>query len=192
LIKNTRVGITTKELDEIANKVILENGGTPSFYQYAGFPGYICISVNDQVIHGIPDGYKLKKEDLVTYDVGVTYNEHFCDSAFSVSVDPDNQINKKIMDATLECLEESVKECMPGNHTGDISNKIEEIAYKNGYEVITDYGGHGCGNKIHEDPIILCYGDKNTGTKLKPGMVICVEPMLMTGSNKYFVDKKNN
>jgi methionyl aminopeptidase len=157
-----------------------------------GFPSYICISVNEQLIHGIATNYILKKDDLVTFDIGVKYDDHFCDSAFSINLNPANTKNQAILDATKECLDESIKLAVAGNKTGDLGNKIEEVAQKHGYEVIKDYGGHGCGNKIHEDPFIMCYGKKNTGIKLVPGMVICIEPMLLTGTDKYYIDPKNN
>ncbi len=191
LRKQTRPGISTKKLDKIAADVIRKNGASPSFYQYEGFPGYICISVNDQIIHGIASDYILKKSDIVTFDIGVTYEGYVCDAAFSVVLDAGNLEAQEIKEATLDCLRNAINLVKAGTRIGDISYAIQECAYYHGYEVIKDYGGHGCGLKVHEDPIILNYGQPGTGLKLKAGMVICIEPMLMTGSDKYVVDEKN-
>jgi methionyl aminopeptidase len=167
---------------------MLDNNASPTFYGYGDFPGYICISVNDELIHGIPGIYKLKAGDLVTYDIGVTYNKRICDSAFSIIVPgKPNPEAQKIMDATYESLMESIKKIVPGNHIGDIGHETEVVAHKNGYEVIKDFTGHGCGVKLHEDPIIPNYGKAGEGTKIVPGMTLCIEPMVMTGSDKYYI-----
>lgn len=192
LIAATRPGVSTKKLDKIAADVIYENKATPSFYQYEGFPGYICISVNEQLIHGIASNYVLRKSDIITYDIGVTYNGYVCDAAFSVILDEANIEAREIQLATLECLENGIKQVKPGNRIGDISHAIEVTAKAHGYQLIKDFGGHGCGLKVHEDPIILNYGPANTGCKLKAGMVICIEPMLMIDSDEYVVDPNNN
>lgn len=192
LRKNTKPGISTKQLDKIAADVIAKYKATPSFYKYDGFPGHICISVNEQLIHGIPNDYVLKKSDIVTFDVGVTFEGYICDAAFSVVLDNTNRDALEIHEATLDCLRNAIKEVKEGARIGDISYAIQETAFYHGYEVIKDYGGHGCGLKVHEDPIILNWGKPGTGTKLKAGMVICIEPMLMTTSDKYVVDPENN
>lgn len=188
LIKQTKPGISLLQLDKIANTIAIENKATCSFYQYQGFEGHICISVNEQLIHGVPNNYIIKKGDLVTFDVGVTYNNYICDAAFSVLVEPISENAQRIYDATLDCLQKALEQIKPDNYTGDISYAIELCAKKHGFEVIKDYGGHGCGIKIHEDPIILNYGQQKTGAKLKPGMIICIEPMLLTKSDQYKID----
>lgn len=192
LTKAVKPGVSTKKLDKLAANTIRANGATPSFYQYEGFPGYICISVNEQLIHGIADDYKLKSSDIVTFDIGVTYKGYVADAAFSIVLDEANIEAKNIQLATLDCLDKAIAQVKPGNHIGDISWAIESTAKQHGYEVIHDYGGHGCGLKVHEDPIILNYGKPGTGVKLRPGMVICIEPMLMTGSSEYIVDDNNH
>lgn len=191
LIKHTKPGITTKQLDKIAADVIRKNNASCSFYKYEDFPGHICISVNEQLIHGIPGDYVLKKSDIVKFDIGVTFEGYICDAAFSVVLDTTNQDALEIQEATLDCLRQAISQVKAGVHLGDISYAIQETAFYHGYEVIKDYGGHGCGLKVHEDPIILNYGQPGTGIKLKAGMVICIEPMLMTDSDKYVVDADN-
>lgn len=191
LKKHTKPGISTKKLDQIAADVITKNGASCSFYQYEGFPGHICISVNEQIIHGIPDDYILKKSDIVKFDIGVTFEGYVCDAAFSVVLDNNNQEALEIQEATKDCLRTAIKLVKAGVHIGDISYAIQETAFYHGYQVIKDYGGHGCGLKVHEDPIILNYGQPGTGLKLKAGMVICIEPMLMTESDKYVVNAEN-
>ncbi|GHU26476.1 hypothetical protein FACS1894152_1170 [Bacilli bacterium] len=192
LIASCKAGTSLITLDEMADQLIKKLGGTCSFYQHHGFPGHICISVNQQLIHGIPDDYIIQPNDLVTFDVGVTYNNHLCDAAYTVLVAPgDNADARRISEVTHECLMESIKEIKPGNYTGDISHKIYQIAKINGYEVIKDFGGHGCGNQVHEDPMILNYGEPGSGVRLVKGMVLCIEPMLMTKSDKYFIDSQN-
>ncbi|MCQ3915308.1 MAG: type I methionyl aminopeptidase [Mycoplasmoidaceae bacterium] len=175
----------------MAADVIAANGATASFYQYEGFPGHICISVNEQIIHGIPNDYVLQKTDIVTFDIGVTYEGYVCDAAFSIVLDPTNEAALEIQDATIDCLNTAIKQIKAGVRIGDISYAIQETAFYHGYEVIKNYGGHGCGLKVHEDPIILNYGQPGTGLKLKAGMVICIEPMLMTDSDEYVVDADN-
>lgn len=191
LIANCKPGVTTAWLDKIASKIIKQNNAIASFYQYNGFPSHICISINEQIIHGIASNYKLKAKDIVTFDVGVTYNNYTCDAAFSVVLDSKNKKANDINDATIDCLNQAILQVKPGNYTGDISYAIQQTAKKYGYHVIKNYGGHGCGLKIHEDPIILCYGKKTTGCLLRPGMTICIEPMLMSGSDEYFIDPTN-
>jgi methionyl aminopeptidase len=180
-------------LDELANKVIVENGGIPTFFEYGGFPGYVCISVNDEILHGIGNERKLLPGDLVTYDIGVTYQNRICDSAFSMIVPgKENKEAEDILKATQACLEETVKAVKPGVTTGDLGFITEQTAKKYGYVVIKDFSGHGCGIKLHEEPMVFNYGKRGTGEVLKPGMVICIEPMLLTGSDQYTIDKAND
>jgi len=181
-------GITTLEINNIIKKEILSHNATPTFLGYAGFPYDVCISVNDELIHGFPSKYKLKQGDMITIDMGVTYDNHVCDSAFTIIIG-DNLEAKKISEATYASLMQSINEVKPGNHIGDISYVTETVAKKYGYDVIKDFTGHGCGNQLHEDPTIPCYGDKGTGPKLVVGMTLCIEPMLMTGSDEYTTDK---
>lgn len=188
LIENAAVGKSLIELDELARKVTIENDCATPFHQYRGFPGYNCISVNDVVIHGVPTNYKLKDKDMVTFDVGVAYNGYICDAAFTVIIG-DNVEAQKINDVCYKSLIEGIKQIKPGNRIGDISNAIEQYVVSNGYYILEDFGGHGCGRKLHEDPIILNYGAKNSGPIIKPNMVLCIEPMILTEDASYYIDK---
>lgn len=190
LIANTKVGISLNELDQKAFEMASANNAICSFYNYNKFPKHICISVNDQLIHGIPNEYVIKNGDLITFDVGIEYKKHHCDAAFNVIVG-DNDEAQKILQVTNQALEEAIKIAIPNNRIGDISNTIENFAHQHGYEVIEHFGGHGCGIKLHEDPLILNYGKPKTGAKLIKNMIICIEPMLLTKSNKYYIDRKN-
>jgi methionyl aminopeptidase len=185
-------GVNLLTLDEKTNETVTQFGGTCSFYQYQGFPKHLCISVNDELIHGIPRDYVIKANDLITFDLGITYENHICDAAFTIHVSPTNKEPARISNATKTALMEAIKIIKPGNYIGDISNTIENVAKKYGYQVIKDFGGHGCGNHIHEDPIILNYGEPHTGQKIVSGMTLCIEPMLMTGNDKYFIDEANH
>lgn len=191
LIENTVVGKSLKELDELSHKITLENGCESPFHQYNGFPGYNCISVNETIIHGVATNYKLKEFDMVTYDVGVAYEGYICDAAFTVIIG-DNPEAKRISQVCYDSLYEGIKQVKPGNQVGDISNAIEQFVKKEGFFVIRDFGGHGCGRKLHEDPIILNYGKPHTGSVLKPNMIICIEPMILTENPTYYIDKKDN
>jgi methionyl aminopeptidase len=190
LIETVKPGISLIELDDKADALIQKHNGTSSFYQYNGFPKHICISVNEQLIHGVPNNYKIKIGDKITFDVGVTYKNHVCDGAYTVVVGKNN-LADKISQATHQALMNAIAFIKPDNFTGDIAHAIMTTAKQYGYEVIKDFGGHGCGNKVHEDPMILNYGEPQTGVKLIKGMVLCIEPMLMTDSDDYYIDPKN-
>lgn len=188
LIQNTKPNKSLKELDQLAKRLINSYECDTPFHNYRGFPGYICISVNDTIIHGIATDYKLKDGDLITYDVGVSYKGYICDSAFSYILGRNEQA-EKISKVCLNSLYEGIKQIKPNNRVGDISNAIQTYVESNGYFVLEDFGGHGCGKMLHEDPIILNYGKPNTGPLLKKNMVLCIEPMILTGSNEYYIDK---
>lgn len=185
-------GVSLLEIDEYARKLIEDERGCKAcFHNYNGFPGHICVSVNDVVIHGVPTNYKLKYQDMVTCDIGVEYNSYICDAAFTVIIG-ENHEAQKISDVCYNSLFEGIKQIKPDNTIGDISYAIQSYVESNGYKVISDFGGHGCGKKLHEDPIILNYGNKGSGAKLRPGMIICIEPMILTDNNAYYIDKKDN
>lgn len=185
-------GVSLLEIDEYARKLIEDDNRCKAcFHNYNGFPGHICISVNDVVIHGVPTNYKLKYQDMVTCDIGVEYNSYICDAAFTVIIG-DNSEAQKISDVCYNSLIEGIKQVKPNNTIGDISHAVQNYVEANGYKVISDFGGHGCGKKLHEDPIILNYGNKGSGAKLRPGMIICIEPMILTDNNAYYIDRKDN
>ena len=179
---HTRAGISTKELDKLAESFIRSHGGIPTCKGYEGFPGAICISVNDTLLHGIPSKSTILKDgDIVSYDVCVTYEGYIADACRTFPVGEVTSEAKRLMETTKRCFFEAVKLIKPGVHLGDISQKIYETGTSEGYTLTRDYGGHGVGREMHEDPFVLNYGEKGTGVILKKGMVIAVEPMLNEG-----------
>ena len=179
---HTRAGISTKELDKLAESFIRSHGGIPTCKGYEGFPGAICISVNDTLLHGIPSkSIILKDGDIVSYDICVTYEGYIADACRTFPVGEISSEAKRLLDTTKKCFFEAVKLVKPGVHLGDISQKIYETGTSEGYTLTRDYGGHGVGREMHEDPFVLNYGEKGTGPILKKGMVIAIEPMLNDG-----------
>ncbi len=186
-------GISTAELNDYAEKMIYDAGGRPSFKGYGGkknpFPAGLCTSVNDEVVHGIPSkNVILKTGDIVGLDIGMEYKELYTDHAVTVAVGEASAQAKKLMEITKKCLSLAIKEAAPGKKTGDIGYIIQKTAEDAGFSVIRDLVGHGVGYDVHEEPSVPCYGKKNTGDLLKPGMVIAIEPMLATGEYYLSVD----
>ena len=181
-------GISTKELDAIAEKEIYKLGGKPGFKGLYGFPGSICSSFNEEIVHGIPSSRKVKEGDILSIDCGVLYEDFNTDSAFTVSIGniPDNI--KKLIRTTSEALNLGIKSAVPGNQIGDIGNSVESHSLKNGFSVVKEYVGHGIGKKLHEDPQIPNYGQKSTGPQIIEGMALAIEPMLMVGGEKTIID----
>lgn len=175
-------GITTKELDTLAEEFILSQGATPSFKGYNGFPGSICTSINNQVVHGIPGKTKLKKGDIISIDIGACYKGYHGDSAWSYPVGEVDNNKIYLLEHTEKALYEGLKQVKPGNRIGDISHAVEEYANKYKLGVVKELVGHGVGSKLHEEPDVPNYGPKGVGPLLKEGMVIAVEPMLNLGS----------
>lgn len=175
-------GITTKELDKLAEDFIKENGGVPSCKGYQGFPAALCISVNDEVVHGIPGKRVLKNGDIVTVDMVIGYHGYQGDAAWTYAVGSINDKKKYLMEHTEKALYEGIKQVKPGNRIGDISEAVETYAKKHNLGVVKELVGHGIGTSMHEEPDVPNYGKKGTGPKLKPGMVICIEPMLNLGT----------
>lgn len=175
-------GITTKELDLRAEKFIKEHDGIPTCKGYEGFPATLCVSVNDEVVHGIPGKRKLRNGDIVTIDMVIGYHGYQGDAAWTYAVGSISEDKKYLMEHTEKALYEGIKQVKPGNHIGDISHAIEVYATKYNLGVVKELVGHGIGTEMHEDPDVPNYGKAGTGPKLKPGMVICIEPMLNLGS----------
>ena len=180
-------GITTKELDTLAEKFILAQGATPSFKGYNGFPGSICTSINNQVVHGIPGKTKLKKGDIISIDIGACYKGYHGDSAWSYPVGDISDNKKYLLEHTERSLYEGLKQVRPGNRIGDISHAIEKYANQYNLGVVKELVGHGVGSKLHEEPDVPNYGKKGTGPILKEGMVIAIEPMLNLGSPDIYI-----
>jgi len=179
-----RPGVSTKELDEIIRGTIEGEGARPAFKGYMGFPANSCISVNEEVVHGIPDGRILKEGDLVSIDVGVEKDGWMADSAMTYTVGMVSEEAARLMDVTLRSLEKGIEQCVPGKHLSDISHAIQVHVEANGFSVVKDLVGHGIGSKLHEEPQIPNFGPPGRGAVLKPGMVFAIEPMVNVGSEK--------
>ena len=176
-----KAGITTKKLDSLCEEFILKHDGVPSCKGYEGFPATLCTSVNDTVVHGIPDNYKLKDGDIITIDVVIGYKGYQGDAAWTYAVGEIDDDKKYLMEHTEKALYEGVKMVKPGNRIGDISAAVQEYAESHNLGVVRGLCGHGIGKDMHEDPEVPNFGTKNTGPRLKSGMVICIEPMLTFG-----------
>lgn len=180
-------GITTGELDKLAYDFIIKNNAIPSFKGYNGFPGTICASVNDQVVHGIPGNYVLKDGDIISIDIGACYNGYHGDSAWTYPV---GNINKKCEDLlkwTEESLFEGLSVIKDGVTVGDIGCAVSKCAHRYGLGVVKELVGHGVGKNLHEEPDVPNYGFAHTGPVLREGMVIAVEPMLNLGTSKIYI-----
>lgn len=174
-------GITTKELDKLCEDFILKNDAVPSCKGYEGFPSALCTSVNDTVVHGIPDDYRLKNGDIITIDVVIGYKGYQGDAAWTYAVGEIDDNKKYLMEHTEKALYEGIKYVHPGLRIGDISHAVQVYAESHNLGVVRELCGHGIGKEMHEDPEVPNFGVANTGPKLKPGMVICIEPMLTFG-----------
>lgn len=189
LERSVTEGITTGELDEVARREINALGGRPAFLGYQGFPGALCTSVNEEVIHGIPGPRRLEKGDIVTIDCGIVYDGFFSDSAITIPIEPVDPEVKRLLRVTREALERGIEAARRGNRVNDISRAIYEVISENGYGVVRPYCGHGVGLAIHEDPQIPNYIGRGPNPRLKAGMVIAVEPMVnMGGDNVEVLD----
>ena len=175
-------GITTKELDKLAYDYIRSRGATPSFLNYEGFPATLCISINDEVVHGIPDNRTLKEGDIVSIDIGACYKGYHGDSAWTYPVGNVSEEKLFLLEHTEKALFLGLNKIIEGARIGDIGNAIEIYAEKHNLGVVKELVGHGVGTSIHEKPDVPNYGKAGTGPILKEGMVIAVEPMLNLGS----------
>lgn len=182
LKKYIKPGITTKELDKLAHDFIIKSGAYPSFKGYNGYPGSICTSINDEVVHGIPGNRKLKEGDIISIDIGACYEGYHGDSAWTYPVGKISKELEDLLKHTEESLFAGLSVIKEGAHVGDIGFAVENVAKKYNLGVVKELVGHGVGNNIHEDPDVPNYGKQNKGPILKPGMVIAVEPMLNLGS----------
>ena len=181
--KAIKPGISTYELDKIAEKVIRDHGATPSFKGYNGFPGSICASVNEVVIHGIPNkNIILKEGDIISIDLGSFYKGYHADSAITHPVGKISLEKERLINVTQQSFYEGLKFAKPNNHLSDISHAIEKYVLANGFGVVKEFTGHGVGRELHEDPAVPNYGNPGQGILLKPGLVIAIEPMVTAGS----------
>lgn len=179
--KAIRPGVTTLELNAIAEKVIRDHGAIPSFLGYGGFPASICASVNDVLVHGIPNHIRLKDGDIISIDIGAVYKGYHGDSAWTHAVGEISEEAKDLMKVTRESLFVGLQQAKPGNRLGDICHAIGEYVESHGYSVPVDYTGHGIGTELHEEPAIPNYGKAGRGVLLKEGMTLAIEPMVHAG-----------
>ena len=184
-------GITTNELNQLAEAFILDHDATPSFKGYEGFPYTLCISLNDEVVHGFPSERKLKNGDIVTLDIGACYKGYHGDSGWTYKVGEVDPVLEDLMKYTEESLFVGLSQIKPGNRVGDIGFAIAKYAKEHGLGVVKELCGHGVGTSVHESPDVPNYGKQGTGPLLREGMVIAVEPMLTLGSPSIYVDSND-
>ncbi len=187
--KNIVPGITTLQLNEIAESYIRDNGAQPAFLGYGGFPYTLCISVNDVIVHGFASDYRLKEGDIISVDCGTIYKGFYGDSAYTFAVGSIDSDTANLLKVTKESLYLGIEEAKIGNRIGDISFAVQNHAESNGYSVVREMVGHGIGRKLHESPEVPNYGKRGSGKKLVDGMVICIEPMINAGTRSVKIHK---
>jgi methionyl aminopeptidase len=176
-----RPGVTTRELDQAAEKFIRSQGAEPAFKGYRGFPGSICVSPNSMIVHGIPGSYELQRGDILSVDVGVIRDGWVADAARTFAVGPISPVAHKLLVTTEEALHVAVEQCRVDNRLGDVSHAIQEHVEAAGLSIVRTLVGHGIGRSMHEEPQVPNYGDSGTGVALEEGMVLAVEPMVTAG-----------
>lgn len=177
-----RPGVTTAELDRIAEETIRRGGGVPAFKGYRGFPASLCVSVNEEVVHGIPGGRRLKEGDIVSLDLGVLMDGYYGDAAITVPVGEVSELAKRLLQVTEEALYRGIEKARAGNRLFDISHAIQRWVEAAGFSVVRDFVGHGIGRALHEEPQVPNFGPPNQGPRLDVGMVLAIEPMVNTGT----------
>jgi methionyl aminopeptidase len=177
-------GVLTRELDRIADERTRQRGGEPAFKGYRGFPRALCTSINHQVVHGIPGEYELKEGDIVSLDFGVLYKGYFGDAAITVPIGSIAPETENLLRVTEECLHLGIAQMVPDNHLSDLSRAIQTHAESHGFSLVKEFGGHGIGKNLHEEPMVLNYVAAGRGTKLRSGLVLAVEPMVNTGTDQ--------
>ena len=182
-------GVTTLKLDTIAEEYIRSQGAVPGFKGYGGFPGTLCVSVNENVVHGIPSNYALREGDIVSVDCGAVKDGYNGDSTYTFCVGEVDEEVKRLLRTTKESLYIGIEHAVEGNRIGDIGHAIQEYCEKRGYGVVREMCGHGVGRKLHEDPDVPNYGRKGTGPLIKNGMVIAIEPMINMGSKNIVIER---
>lgn len=188
-LKNATVpGITTAELNDLAEKLIEEHGVNPAFKGYDDFPGALCTSVNEVVVHGVPNDRPLKEGDIIGLDFGVIKDGWYSDTAITIGVGEISHEARRLIKVTKKALRLGIKKAKPGNTTGDIGNTIQRFVENEGYSIVHDLVGHGIGRRLHEEPQVPNWGKRHTGTLLEPGMVIAIEPMVIAGPEDLALD----
>jgi len=177
-----RPGLSTEELDEFAEAYTIEHKATPAFKGYRGYPGSVCTSINNEVVHGIPSpSRKLREGDILSMDFGVDLDGYFADAAVTVPVGKISPERQKLLRVTRESLEQAIEKVRPGNRLGDVSSAVQKWVEKNGFSVVREFVGHGIGTKMHEEPQVPNYGTPGQGPRLQEGLVLAIEPMVNVG-----------
>ncbi|MCX7696839.1 MAG: type I methionyl aminopeptidase [Bacteroidales bacterium] len=187
IAKLIRPGITTAQLDKIAEEFIFSHGAMPAFKGYRGYPATLCVSINDEVVHGIPSDRVIQEGDIVSVDCGVYFKGYFGDYAYTFIVGDIDEKARDLVRVTYEALQLGIREAIAGNHLGDIGNAIQTHVEKHGFSVVRDLVGHGIGKNLHEKPEVPNYGKKHKGMKLMTNMVLCIEPMINMGTYEVYV-----
>lgn len=188
LAERIRPGVTTAELDAFVEDYLRRRGGVPTYKGYRGFPASICASVNDVVCHGIPGRQRLREGDVITVDIGVTLEGYHGDSAWTYAVGQVSEQAQRLMEIGEACLMAGIDQARPGNRLGDVAHAIQSLAEGHGYGVVRDFVGHGIGRQLHEDPDVPHFGKPGTGVRLRPGMTLCIEPMITLGDWRVTID----
>ncbi|MFH1715058.1 MAG: type I methionyl aminopeptidase [Elusimicrobiota bacterium] len=191
LEKDIHEGVVIVELDKKVRNLIEEYGGSAAFLGYNGFPAAICASLNDEVVHGIPDHRVLKNGDILSIDIGLLYEGMYTDMARTIPIGSISDIDKKLINVTKTALEKGIAAAREGSFVGDIGHAVQEYVEQNGFSVVRNYVGHGVGSSLHEDPQIPNFGKPKTGYKLTAGMTIAIEPMVNIGTWKVHVTNNN-
>lgn len=198
LAKTAVAGIKTKDLDDIAYRMIKEAGCNPAFLNYRphgakkGYPATVCVSVNENVVHGLPSDYVIKDGDIVKIDLGLIHKKFYSDAALTVGIGAIGIKNRKLIETTKKAMELGIKEAYPGNTLGDIGFVIEHRVKSNGFSIVDLLTGHGIGRSLHEEPSVYNFGRRGEGKKLEAGMVIAIEPMVAAGNGKVLQGKDDS
>lgn len=181
-------GVTTHKLDTIAREFILDNGGRPSCLGYQGFPGTLCIEVNETVVHGFPSNYTLREGDIIGLDTVVELDGYNGDQCYTFAVGEISEEKMALCRTTKESLYAGIEACVPGKRIGDVSNAVQTYCEKRGYSIVREMCGHGIGKRMHEDPEIPNYGRRGVGPIIRDGMCLCIEPMVNMGSRNIVIE----
>ncbi len=181
-------GVTTLELDKMAETFIRDHGAEPAFLHYNGFPNTLCMSVNNVVVHGIPSGYRLQEGDIISVDCGTRYKGFYGDSAYTFAVGSIDDAAKRLLRVTKESLYKGIEQAVAGNRIGDISAAVQNYVEPFGFSVVREMVGHGIGKALHERPDVPNYGKRGQGKSLQNGMVICIEPMINAGTREVYLE----
>lgn len=189
--KNVKIGVKTKDIDRMIYEFVISQGGKPADLGYMGYPKSICTSVNDAICHGIPNDYVLKNGDILNIDITTELNGYYADASRMFMVGKVSKRAADLVNISRECMRRGIAAAQAWNTIGDIGAAVNGLARKHGYSVVKEYGGHGVGIEIHEDPYVCHVGKKGTGMVLVPGMIITVEPMVNEGTDRWYEDADN-